>query len=153
MGLAATLIIGVGVFSAFIVGSVLQYNITTEGLLVAIVLGVLTATCSAVKDYKDIEGDREAGVKTLPIIYGYDRSINMNMLAVGLSYCLSLVPYMLGYFNPVSLPLVLIIAIVNLKLLRDLKYRKDLASRRKVYIYCLSCFFGVVLVYVLAKFL
>jgi 4-hydroxybenzoate polyprenyltransferase len=152
-GLAATSVIGAGVFGAFLGGSASQYALSYEVIIMAIVLGALAAAASSVKDYKDIEGDTEAGVKTWPIIYGYDQSIKMNMILLGLCYAFSLLPYVLGYLALSSLPLILLIAFVNLKLINNLKIKRDLSSKRKIYVYCLMCYFAVVFIFAIAKIL
>lgn len=152
-GVAATSIIGAGIFAAFLGGSASQYSISLEAITVAFVLGILASVASSIKDYKDIDGDKEAGIKTLPIIYGYDRSIKMNKIAIVFGYSFSMFPYFLGYLSLISLPLIIILAIVNLKLINDLKIKKDLESKRKIYTYCLICYFAVVLVFVLTKIL
>lgn len=152
-GLVATSIIGVGVFGTVLSGSAFQYSISLEVIIIAITLGALAAAVSSVKDYKDIDGDREAGIKTWPIVYGYDQSVKMNMKIVGICYGISLMPYFLGYFALLTLPLTLLIATINLKFLNDLKTKRDLPSKRKIYVQCLMCYFTVVFLFVLSKIL
>ena len=150
-GFAATSIIGFGITAAFIGGSASQYSVSHEVIVVAIILGVLASTTSAVKDFKDIEGDSETGIRTLPVIFGYEPAIKIIMVGIAISYGLALLPYFLGYFPFFIVPLILMIGVANLIFMRALKRKRDVAFRRKTYIYCFLCYFMVVLVYVVAK--
>lgn len=112
---------------------------------------MLASTTSAVKDFKDIEGDSEAEIRTLPIIFGYEPAIKIVMVGIAISYGLALLPYLLGYFPFFIVPLILMTGVANLIFMRALKRKRDVAFRRKTYIYCFLCYFMVVLVYVMAK--
>jgi len=150
-GLCGSLIIGVGIFGAFLGGCVAQFYVTSKALIAATLLGLLATTASSVKDYKDIEGDKEVGIKTLPIVYGYEQSIRINVLALSVSYALVLAPFLVGYFNIYLSLIIFIIALFNLKFFHDLKKRRDLESRRKTYFRCLTCYFMVVIVFAVAN--
>ena len=150
-GVIATSIIGIGITAAFIGGSASQYSISQEGIVVAIILGILASTISAVKDFKDIEGDQKAGIKTLPIIAGYESAIKIMMVTIALSYILALLPIFMGFFPPVMALFILLTGAANLLFMNALKNKRDVEFRRKTYIYCFMCYFLVVFIYVFAK--
>ena len=152
-GLCGSWIIGAGIFGAFLGGCAAQFCVTLRGLIAAILLGLLATTASSVKDYKDIEGDREAGIKTLPIIYGYERSIRINVLALSISYGFMLIPFLVSYFNMYLSLIIVIIALFNLRFFYELKKRRDLEFRRKTYFRCLTCYFMVVMVFAITNVL
>jgi chlorophyll synthase len=90
-GIAANLVIGVGVGMAVVGGQLGQGDVTQTGLLSAVALGLLAAAVSMVKDFKDVAGDREHGVHTLPVLLGVRRAALVNMTACVAGYLIALV--------------------------------------------------------------
>jgi 4-hydroxybenzoate polyprenyltransferase len=151
-GPLATLSIGVGISLAFLAGGASQGGISSEGAMVAVLFGVVAFTSSSVKDFKDIEGDRGAGIRTLPIVLGYEQAVRVIALLVAASYIL-LVPYLLGFFEWYTAPLIPALGAANLFIIQRLADKRDQAYRRNAYTYTHLCGAGVVLVYILARVL
>ncbi len=80
------------------------------GLNAPLVLGVLAAlstfTREVIKDVEDVAGDREAGLRTLPIAVGERRSLWVGVASLGVAVAVSPVPYLLGTFGAVYLAIV-----------------------------------------------
>ena len=80
------------------------------GLDAPLVLGVLAAlstfTREVIKDVEDVAGDREAGLRTLPIAVGERRSLWIGAASLGVAVAISPVPYLLGTFGAVYLAIV-----------------------------------------------
>lgn len=66
---------------------------------------VIFSLSSNIKDLKDVKGDRQTGVATLPVLLGERTGRNIIAFLVSLSYCL--VPYFLHHLFPRSKILVL----------------------------------------------
>ncbi len=108
-GVAGMLVIGSGVALAFLLGSLSQGSISTEALVTAFLFGIFAFNAAILKDFKDLEGDRKAGVVTLPVLLGYRRAAALALLGVGLSYAM-LIAHTPGFTRA----LLLLIAIPHL---------------------------------------
>lgn len=89
-GLMNSLTIGTGVTFAMTGGLLCQTGLTEVGVLAAVALGVLAAASSLIREFRDIEGDRQAGLRTLPILLGIRRAVSLNMAAVVTAYLLAI---------------------------------------------------------------
>ncbi|MDY6776356.1 MAG: geranylgeranylglycerol-phosphate geranylgeranyltransferase [Halobacteria archaeon] len=84
--------------SAFLFGGAAVGGV--EYTAVLFVLGLLaTLGREIVKDVEDIEGDREEGARTLPIIWGETRSLMLASVSVLVAVGLSPLPYIKGIFG------------------------------------------------------
>ncbi|MFC6725232.1 geranylgeranylglycerol-phosphate geranylgeranyltransferase, partial [Halobium palmae] len=77
------------------------------GLLVLFGLAATaTFTREAVKDVEDLEGDREEGLRTLPIVIGERNTLWLGFLAMATAVAASGLPYLVGTFGRVYLALI-----------------------------------------------
>lgn len=141
-GITGALTIGAGISLAFLAGITSLGSVTLEGTMIALLFGLLAFTASSLKDFKDVQGDEKAGVKTLPVILGAAPAMRVIMLGMAASYLLLLTPYFLGFFSWATAPLVLGVGAVNLLLVKNID---------KSYVYTKVCGFLVVLLFILAK--
>ncbi|MEF8867598.1 MAG: geranylgeranylglycerol-phosphate geranylgeranyltransferase [Haloarculaceae archaeon] len=71
-----------------------------ESVLVLFALASLaTFAREVVKDVEDVAGDREEGLRTLPIVYGERRSLGLATAVLAVAVLASPVPYLLGTFG------------------------------------------------------
>jgi 4-hydroxybenzoate polyprenyltransferase len=52
-----------------------------------------------VKEFKDVEGDRKAGVRSLPVVLGVEQATKISMVVLVLSYALFWIPYLILDMN------------------------------------------------------
>lgn len=149
-GILANFIIGIGMTGAFLGGSMAQFSVSVNGVVTSIVLGVLIFAISSVKDFKDIEGDRMDGVKTLPILYGYEKAITINACLLLAGYVVAVVPMVLS-LHPWGVLGILFFLGLNLRSLLRLKKERSVQERRKALSRALTCYLGVVFIYVLIQ--
>lgn len=103
---------GVGnVVVAYLTGSTFLFGGAAVGRpLGAVVLFALAAlatlTRELIKDVEDIEGDREEGLRTLPIEVGERVTLWLGVAVLALAVVASAVPYLNGTFGPVYLAVV-----------------------------------------------
>ncbi len=142
-GVTANLVIGVGVTMAMIGGMMAQGPVPARGALSALALGLLAAAVSMVKDFKDVDGDRAHGVRTLPVVLGVRAAALLNMAAVAAAYLLVLC---------LSAPLAtLFLAGLNLAILYGFLRNPGQAYARRAYRWTLLIFMGVTVLYVGAQ--
>ena len=67
---------------------------------------VATLTREIVKDVEDIDGDREEGLRTLPIVIGERRALTVGLIAMVGAVAASIWPYYVGTFGEVYLAIV-----------------------------------------------
>ena len=99
---------------SYLVGSTFLFGGAAVGSLggldAPLVLGVLAAlstfTRELIKDVEDVVGDREAGLRTLPIAVGERRSLWVGAASLGVAIAISPAPYLLGTFGAVYLAIV-----------------------------------------------
>lgn len=96
---------GVGnVVVAYLTGSTFLFGGAAVGRpLEAVVLFVLAAlatlTREIVKDVEDVAGDREEGLRTLPIVIGSERALAIGLLVLVVAVLASILPYVRGTFG------------------------------------------------------
>lgn len=148
-GLMNSLTIGAGVTFAVAFGLFAQTGVTEVGLLAAVALGMLAAASSLVREFVDIDADRRAGLRTLPILFGRKTAITVNMAAVSTAYLLALFLLLqrigmqervLGLFG---LPLG-----AHLHLLRQLGRAPDQADARRAVRWAELIYLGASVLYV-----
>lgn len=152
-GVLGSFIIGAAGVLAFIGGSAAQYAISQEGILIAVVMGVLILATTIVKDFKDFEGDKKAGIKTIPIVLGYDLALRVMVVSVAASYVVAMLPYVLGFYSWTTSPLIIIVGLVNLVILFKLFDKEDKKAKKNAYPRCFMCQSVVLFVFILARFL
>lgn len=151
-GPVATLATGGVVTLALVGGQMGQTGLTEVGLLAAIALGALAAASSMIRDFIDIEGDRQAGLRTLPLMVGRESATFISMAAVTGAYLLALFLLLqrigmqeriLGLFG--------LTLGAHLHMLRQVGRDPDPATARRSGRYVTFLFLGVVVLYVGAQ--
>lgn len=118
--------LGVVMFLVFLEGASVGGQIGVRVVLAAALLGYCAAVVSVVKDFKDVEGDLEAGIKTLPAELGRRKGAKYLAISSTHIYVLvSLLLFMTGLIGPVGLVADLLVA-VPLNVLVFHRYIKDL---------------------------
>ena len=98
---------------AYLVGSTFLFGgAAVGGLAAPLVLGFLagmsTFAREVIKDVEDIAGDREEGLRTLPIAVGKRRSLWIATAALGVAVAVSPMPFLLGMFGAIYIVLVVV---------------------------------------------
>lgn len=96
---------------SYLVGSTFLFGGAAVGSLEApLVLGALAAlstfTREVIKDVEDLAGDREEGLRTLPVAIGARRSLWVGVATLAVAVGVSPLPYLLGTFGAAYLVLV-----------------------------------------------
>jgi geranylgeranylglycerol-phosphate geranylgeranyltransferase len=89
--------------------SVFNPTISGEPLMVAIVIFLALATGTMVKDFKDYEGDKKAGNRTLFTVYGVEQGTKLASLFLFISF----ISPVLLFHTVVDLALILGVAVVS----------------------------------------
>ncbi len=97
---------------AYLVGSTFLFGAAAVGSIgpavaLFVLAAIVTLTREIVKDVEDLEGDRAEGLRTLPIAVGERRALWIAAGALGVGVLASPLPFLLGYFGPVYLALVI----------------------------------------------
>ena len=100
---------------AYLVGSTFLFGGAAVGSLdtpvvLAALAGVSTFTREVIKDVEDIAGDREEGLRTLPIAIGERRALWLASGALVVAVAVSPLPYLLGTFGAAYL---LVVAVAD----------------------------------------
>jgi len=148
-GLAANLIIGIGVAMAVIGGMLAQGTLSKVGLASSGVLGLLAAAASMVKDFKDVDGDRRSGISTLPAVLGIRSAAIANLAIVSVAYltALTVLIQRIGFHFVVLVGFGLL-AIANLGLLAGFLSPTRPGYALRAYRQALLIFMGVTVLYV-----
>jgi len=75
-------------------------------VVLAFLAAASTFTREIIKDVEDIVGDREEGLRTLPIVVGEDRALWIATAVLGAAVLASPLPYLLGVFDSLYLAFV-----------------------------------------------
>ncbi|HWI63920.1 MAG TPA: UbiA family prenyltransferase [Symbiobacteriaceae bacterium] len=151
-GPVANLIIGGGVMLAMCGGMIAQTGVTEVGLFSAAALGLLAAAVSMIKDFKDIDGDRLAGIRTLPILVGVRTALAINMAVVVVAYLLAL--YLLLQTIGMQEKAIALFGLplaANLYVLHRLRENHSQENARQAYRHAVIIFMGVTVLYVGAQ--
>lgn len=103
---------GVGnVVVGYLTGSALLFGAAAVGeperaLVLAALAGVATLTREVVKDVEDLAGDREEGLRTLPIVVGERPALWAGVAAMVVAVAASALPYLRGEFGAAYLAVV-----------------------------------------------
>ncbi|THE66192.1 geranylgeranylglycerol-phosphate geranylgeranyltransferase [Salinadaptatus halalkaliphilus] len=97
---------------AYLVGSTFLFGAAAVGEIgPAVVLFILAAIATVsreiIKDVEDLEGDREEGLRTLPIAIGERRALQIALGLLVVGVFASPVPFLLGYFGSAYLLVVI----------------------------------------------
>ncbi|MDY6786799.1 MAG: geranylgeranylglycerol-phosphate geranylgeranyltransferase [candidate division WOR-3 bacterium] len=82
----------------FIYGALIAENIAA-GIFPAVFAFLMTFGREITKDIEDIEGDREAGMKTLPILIGKGKTMLIASVNFLILIIVSFIPYFIGMYN------------------------------------------------------
>lgn len=86
--------------STFLFGAAAIGRITDFGVVVLFILAALaTATREIIKDIEDLDGDREEGLQTLPIVIGVTPAYRVATGVLLVAVIASIVPYVIGIFG------------------------------------------------------
>jgi len=96
---------------SYLVGSTFLFGGAAVGepaavVVLALLAGLSTFTREVIKDVEDVAGDREEGLRTLPIAVGEERALWVGAAALLVAVAASPVPYLTGTFGGVYLLLV-----------------------------------------------
>lgn len=96
---------------SYLVGSTFLFGGAAVGapgdvVVLALLAGLSTFTREVIKDVEDVAGDREEGLRTLPIAVGEERALWVGAAALLVAVAASPVPYLAGTFGGVYLLLV-----------------------------------------------
>ena len=75
-------------------------------VVLAFLAAASTFTREIIKDVEDVVGDREEGLRTLPIVVGEDRALWIATAVLGAAVLASPLPYLLGVFDSLYLAFV-----------------------------------------------
>ncbi|MCD2200792.1 geranylgeranylglycerol-phosphate geranylgeranyltransferase [Halobacterium sp. KA-4] len=89
---------------AYLVGSTFLFGAAAvgdplAGGVLAVLAALSTFTREVIKDVEDIEGDREEGLRTLPIVVGERRALVLGTALLIIAVLASPVPYLFGTFG------------------------------------------------------
>ncbi|MFD1600927.1 geranylgeranylglycerol-phosphate geranylgeranyltransferase [Halobellus rarus] len=94
--------------STFLFGAAAVARLADPAVLVLFALAALaTLTREIVKDVEDVSGDREEGLRTLPIVAGERAALRAGAVVMGVAVVASAVPFLMGTLGIVYLLLVL----------------------------------------------
>ena len=82
--------------------------------VLAVLAGLSTFAREVIKDVEDVVGDREEGLRTLPVAIGERRALWVATGALVIAVIASPVPFLLGTFGPVYLAIVAVADVVML---------------------------------------
>ncbi len=104
---------------SYLVGSTFLFGGAAVGsvdavVVLALLAGLSTFAREVIKDVEDVVGDREEGLRTLPVAIGERRALWVATAALVVAVVASPVPYLLGTFGPVYL---LIVAVADAAML------------------------------------
>lgn len=103
---AGNLLVGYLGGSTFLFGAAAVGELSITAIILFLLAAVSTVTREIIKDVEDIEGDREEGLRTLPIVIGERRSLIIAGALLFAAVIASPLPWWLGTFGPVYLVLV-----------------------------------------------
>ncbi len=96
---------------SYLVGSTFLFGGAAVGsldapLVLAVLAALSTFTREVIKDVEDLAGDREEGLRTLPVAIGARRSLWVGVATLAVAVGVSPLPYLLGTFGAVYLVVV-----------------------------------------------
>ena len=92
--------------STFLFGAAAVGKVNTPVIVLFLLAALSTFARELIKDIEDLEGDREEGLKTLPITIGHRPSLLIALVVLLIAVLASPVPYFLGIFGIAYLVLV-----------------------------------------------
>ena len=106
MGLG-NVVVGYLTGSAFLFGAAAVGSVTVTVLVLFTLAALSTVAREIVKDVEDMEGDREEGLRTLPVVIGARTSLVLAAIALALAVLASPVPFVRETFGLAYLILVI----------------------------------------------
>ncbi|WP_224336346.1 geranylgeranylglycerol-phosphate geranylgeranyltransferase [Haloprofundus halobius] len=96
---------------AYLTGSTFLFGAAAVGnprdvVVLFLLAAVATFTREVVKDVEDVDGDREEGLRTLPIVVGERRALRIGVAAMAIAILASPLPYVYGTLGLAYLALV-----------------------------------------------
>ncbi|WP_273837081.1 geranylgeranylglycerol-phosphate geranylgeranyltransferase [Halococcus sp. PRR34] len=101
------IVVGYLTGSAFLFGAAAVGSVTVAVLVLFALAALSTVAREIVKDVEDMEGDREEGLRTLPIVVGDRTSLILAAVVLALAVLASPVPFIRGTFGIAYLVLVI----------------------------------------------
>lgn len=139
--LLATFLIACATLIVFMAGFSLpkkEYLIDFPRYIITLILVTFTLSAN-VKDIKDLDGDKKAGILTIPVIFGEELGKKIIGALVFFSYIFT--PLILPRFFPTFLCLSALFGIINYFLITQKHYQE------KYIFFSYFCFFGVLVYY------
>ena len=93
--------------STFLFGAASVGALSTTAVVLFLLAAVSTVTREIIKDVEDVEGDREEGLRTLPIVIGERRALLIGGVLLVAAVLASPLPWLLGTFGVAYLVVVL----------------------------------------------
>lgn len=87
----------------FVMTSSLVNAITPIDLVMAAFYGIISLLASIIGDFRDIDGDREAGFRTIPVVLDIRGAAHYFFILTTLQVLVIVVPVALGYIEPIYL--------------------------------------------------
>lgn len=93
--------------STFLFGAAAVGSLGVSAIVLAALAAFSTLAREIIKDVEDIEGDRASGLRTLPIVVGEGRALQIAAVLLGVALVLSPLPFLLGTLSLAYLVLVI----------------------------------------------
>lgn len=78
-------------------------TIALVDLVMVTFFGIISLMASIISDFRDLEGDREAGVRTVPVVLGIRGTAHYFLMWTIIQILVVVVPVALGYVSPIYL--------------------------------------------------
>ena len=112
----------------FLLGWTVSKSIDTAPLTIILFLAVFDFFANMSKDYRDIEGDKAYGIRTIPLVLGERNSIILQFTGLYALYAIALISFMPSYL--ILLPIIGIG--ISIQANRDLLHRRYVACYKKM---------------------
>ena len=93
---------------SFLIGASFGPHFSSRVVFVGLLVLAYVMSVGFAKEFKDVEGDQAAGVKTLPMIVGVDLGAKITVVCLLLAYAFFVIPYFLIDLN-VLYPILIIL--------------------------------------------
>jgi len=127
-----------GPFMVFGTYYVLTFKMNIIVLLASIPIGILVALVLMANNIRDMDYDKSAGIKTIPIILGKERSLNLFKILLGVCYLV------VGIVAYLDIPFSLISLVTILQAIRIVKrFEKEVPPNADPIVANLTLIFGI----------
>jgi geranylgeranylglycerol-phosphate geranylgeranyltransferase len=138
IAVAMMLCISLGSTSYWNLNSAKDSNFGSLGIQIlypAIMLAIMVFITSPFNDVADVVGDKKAGRRTIPIVFGSENTVMMAMALAGAMIAISWIVYSVsntGWMNPLLVSLVSILSMYNMsKTLKNLSNKEYVRKQHK----------------------